>query len=60
MYCANEIKFKLNQFPRANLTLDSDVDQGTFGKVTKHDSQVVSPFPAVDHKATKNRHDITK
>ena len=52
----------LNQFHGANLTLDSDVDQDTFGKVTKHnthDSQEVSPFPACDHKATKNRQDIT-
>ena len=51
-----------NQFQGANLTLDSDVDQDTFGKVTKHNrhgSQEVSPFPAGDHKATKNRHDIT-
>ena len=38
------------------------MDQDTFGKVTKHnthDSQEVSPFPADDHKATKNRHNIT-
>ena len=43
-----------------SLTLESDVDQDTFGKVTKHnthDSQEVSHFPAGDHKATKNRHD---
>ena len=35
------------------------MDQETFGKVTKHnkhDSQEVSPFPAGDHKATRNRH----
>ena len=39
----------LNQFHDANLALVSDVDQDTFGKVTKHnkhDSQMVSPFPA--------------
>ena len=51
-----------NQFYGANLALVSDVDQDTFGKVTKHktnDSQEASPFPAGDHKATKNRHDIT-
>ena len=39
----------LNQFHGANLALNSDVDQGKFGKVTKHnkhDSQEVSPFPA--------------
>ena len=49
-------------FYGTNLTLDSDADQDIFGKVTKHntyDSQEVSPFPAGDHKATKNRHDIT-
>ena len=47
----------LNQFHSANLTLDSDVDQDTFGKMTKyntHDSQEVSHSPAGDHKATKN------
>ena len=52
----------LNQFHDANLVLDSDVDQDTFGKVTKHnthDSQEVSHFQAGDHKVTKNRHDIT-
>ena len=52
----------LNQFYGANLTHATDVDQDTFGKVTKHNthtSQEVSPFPAGDHKATKNRHDIT-
>ena len=41
----------LNQFYGANLTLDSDVDQDTFGKVTKHNthhSQEISPFPAGD------------
>ena len=46
----------LNQFHGANLTLDSDVDQGTFWKVAKHnthDGQEISPFPAGDHKATK-------
>ena len=50
----------LNQFHGPNLTLDSDVDQDTFGKVTKHnthDSQEVRPFPAGDHKATTNRLD---
>ena len=53
----------LNQFYGANLTLDSDVSQDTFGRVTKHNthnSQEVSHFPADDHKATtKNRHNIT-
>ena len=52
----------LNQFHGANLALNCDVDQDTFGKVTKHnkhDSQKVSPFPAGDHKATRNRHDST-
>ena len=52
----------LNQFNGANLTLDPDVDQDTFGKVTKHNthnSQEVNPFPAGDHKATKSRHGIT-
>ena len=42
----------LNWFHGANLALNSDVDQDTFGKVTKHnkhDSQEVSPFPADDH-----------
>ena len=43
-------------FHGANLALNSDVDQDTFGKVTKHNSQEVSPFPAGDHKATRNRH----
>ena len=49
-----------NQIHVANLALDSDVDQDTFGKVTKHnthDSQEVSLFPAGDHKAARNRHD---
>ena len=39
-----------------------DVDQDTFGKVTKdnkHNSQEVSPFPASDHKAIRNRHNST-
>ena len=52
----------LNQFHGANLALNSNVDQDTFEKVTKHnkhDSQDVSPFPAGEHKATKNRHDST-
>ena len=52
----------LNKFHGANLTSSSDVDQGTFGKVTKynkHNSQEVSSFPAGDHNATKNRHDST-
>ena len=38
------------------------MDQDTFWKVTKHnkhDSQEVSPFPAGDHKATRNKHDST-
>ena len=50
----------LNQFHGTNLPLNSDVDQETFGEVTKHnkhDSQEVSPFPAGDNKASKNRHD---
>ena len=44
----------LNQFHGANLTLDSDVDQDTFGKVPKHnthESQEVSPFLAGKLKA---------
>ena len=52
----------LNQFHDSNLINDSDVDQDTFGKETKHNkhhSKEVSPFPAGDHKATKNRHGIT-
>ena len=43
-----------NQFYGANLTLDSDVDQDIFGKVTKpntHNSQEISPSPAGDHKS---------
>ena len=47
----------LNQIYGANLALNSDVDQKTFGKVAKlnkHDSQEVSPFPTGDHKATGN------
>ena len=59
----------LNQFYGANLAFNSKVDQDTFGKVTTkhkttqlntHDSQEVSPFPAGDHKASRNRHDSTK
>ena len=41
----------LNQFRGANPALNSDVDQDTFGRVTKHkkhDSQEVSSFPAGD------------
>ena len=52
----------LSQFHVANLALNTDVDQDTFGKVTKHnkhDSREVSPFPAGDLKATQNRHDST-
>ena len=52
----------LNQFYGPNLALNSGVDQGIFGKVTKHykhDSQEVRPFPAGDHKATRNRHGST-
>ena len=52
----------LNQFYGANLTLNSDMDQDTFEKVTKHNkhnSQEVSPFPAGDHKTTRNRHHST-
>ena len=47
-------RHSLNQFHGANLTLDSDVDQDKFGKVTSHnthDSKEVSPFPAVYHKS---------
>ena len=50
----------LNQFygtNLANLALNSDVDQDTFGKETKHNNDY-SPFPADDHKATRNRHHI--
>ena len=32
----NILPESLNQFNGAKLTLDSDVDQDTFGKVTKH------------------------
>ena len=52
----------LNQFHGPNLALNSDVDQDIFGKVTKHnkqDSQEVSPFPAGDQNATRNRQDST-
>ena len=52
----------INQFHGANLALNSDVGQKTFGKVTKHNkhgSQEVSLFPAGDHKTTMNRHDST-
>ena len=48
----------LNQFHGTNLAFNSDVDQVTFGKATKHnkhDSQEVSPFQAGDYNATKNR-----
>ena len=48
----------LNQFHGANLTLNFDVDQGTFGKVTKHNKhnrQEVSSFPAGDQRATISR-----
>ena len=63
IYIYNILLESLNQFHGANLALSSDVDQDTFGKVTKHkkhkihDSQEVSPFPAGDHKALRNRHD---
>ena len=43
-------------FNGTNLTLSSDVDQDT----RKHDTQEskeVSPFPAGDHKAARNRQD---
>ena len=46
----------LNQCYGTNLALNSEVDQDTFGKVTKddkHDIQEVSPFPAGEHKAKK-------
>ena len=46
-------------FHGANLALNSNLDQDTFGKVPKHNSQEVSPFPAGDHKPTRNRHDST-
>ena len=49
----------LEGFNCANLALNSDVDQEAFGKVTKHnihDSQEISPLPADEHKATRNRH----
>ena len=52
----------LNQFNGANLALNSDEDQDTFWKVTKHnkyDSQEVTPFPAADHKFKRNKHDST-
>ena len=45
--------------------VSSDVDQETFGKVTKHkktqkhESQEVSPFPAGDQKAARSIHDST-
>ena len=58
----NILREGLNQFHGANHALNSDVDQEIFGKVTKHnkhDSQEVSPLPAGDHKATRNRHDST-
>ena len=45
-------------FHDANLAINSDVDQDTLWKKTKHnkhDSQEVSPFSAGD-KATRNRH----
>ena len=47
-----------NQFNDAKLALNSNVDQDTFGKVTKHnthDSQKVSPLPVGGHKAARNR-----
>ena len=43
----------LKQLHGANLTLDSDEDQDTFGKVTKHnthDSEEVSFFPTDGYK----------
>ena len=60
--CYGDLVYKLKKIIGSNLALNSDVDQDTFGKVTKnnkHDSQEVSPFPAGDHKATRNRHDIS-
>ena len=60
--CKNILLEGLNQFHGANIALNSDVDQDTFGKVTKHNkqhSQEVSPFPAGDHKATRNKYDGT-
>ena len=56
----------LNMSNGTNLTLSSDVDQITYGKVTQthdaqQDSQEVSPFQADGHKATVIRQDsITK
>ena len=58
----NNLLEGLNQFYGAFIVLNSDVDQDTFGKVTKHnthDSQEVSSFPAGDHKAARNNHDST-
>ena len=52
----------LNQYHGANLAPNSDVDQDTFVKVTKHnkqDGQEVRLFPAGDHKATRNIHGST-
>ena len=51
----------LNQFYGANLAFNFNVNQDVFGKVIKHnthDNQGASPFPAGDHKATRNRQDI--
>ena len=51
-------------FNGTNITLSSDVDQDTYGKMTKHntqESQGTSPFSAGDHKAAGNRKDnLTK
>ena len=51
----------LNMFKGTNLTLISDVDPDTYGKVTKtrkhntKESQEVNTFPAGDHKVARNR-----
>ena len=54
----------LNMFNGINLAIRSDVNQDTYGKVTKtqeNTTKKVSPIQAGDHKAAKNRqHSITK
>ena len=49
----------INLFHSANLTFDSDVDQDSFGKVTKHNTHTTAKMSAADHKATKIRHTVT-
>ena len=59
MVSKNTLPEGLNQFHGANLPSKFWFNQDIFGKVTKHnkhDSQEVSPFPASEHKATRNRH----